>query len=154
LLCRFPDSALLAAAGALRSFDERANRGRTFLLSEGSALRPAGRAVGAPPPGFGAPAPKRRSASRDMSQLGGLHIQIIPFRKARGLLGRETVVKKGRFLVARLLVEMSPDGRETVVPSEPRILIEGLKKVEAGTRAVDHRHRDGAVQKDHGVFGH
>ena len=55
------------------------------------------------------------------------------------------------FDVAGHLVQVGADRIEPVVPGEPVVAGKGFEHGEPGFRPVDHRDRDGPVQRDHRV---
>src|SRR5687767_6656031 len=59
---------------------------------------------------------------------------------------------RGGFRVVTSHLEQVPaDGVQTVIASDPRIIIQFIKQLERGSRAFYHSSSNGVVQRDHWV---
>ena len=70
-----------------------------------------------------------------------------------GAPGRRQVGVAGPGAVAGQLQQVGADRVEPVVVGDPLVGLELAEQVEAGPRALRHGHRDGVVQRHHGVVG-
>ena len=56
--------------------------------------------------------------------------------------------------IAGHLEQVRAHGVETMVAGEAAVGVERGQQIETGRRAVDHRHGDRVIQRDHRVVGH
>ena len=84
----------------------------------------------------------------------GARLEVALLGDARRAARRGSVAVAGRGVVAGHLEQVGADRVEAVVVGHAIVVVERREQVEAGARAVDHRHRDRVVEGDHRVGRH